>query len=95
MPGRACLATTPHVQSRSWLEATSHNGTHLFQHDLGVFKVLEHGLDVGLIGRARQEAARDSLHALHLEGVGGKQLQAKVLGREEDNANAASSRHWR
>lgn len=70
MPGRACLATTPHVQSRPWLEAASHNGTHLFQHDLGVFKVLEHGLDIGLIGRARQETARDSLHALHLEGAG-------------------------
>ena len=39
--------------------------THLFQHDLGVLEVVEHGLNVGLIGGPGHEAPGDPLHSLH------------------------------
>jgi len=41
-------------------------GLDLLQHGLGVGKVLEHGIDVGLVGRPWQEPPRDPLHALHV-----------------------------
>lgn len=57
-------------QPRPFVEAAlrNHNPqhTHLFQHDLRVAEVLQHGLDISLIGRPWEEAPRDSLHALHL-----------------------------
>lgn len=68
--------------------------THLFQHDLGVVKVLEHGLDISLIGRPRQEAARDSLHALHVEDDGGNCVpgNARVAERNAKKQMAGGER---
>jgi hypothetical protein len=63
--------------------ATLHLGsqqrTHLFQHDLGIFEVIEHGLDVGLVGGPGHEAPGDSLHALH--GARRQQLRAPRASR--------------
>jgi hypothetical protein len=57
------LSPRPNMPPCTWV-ANKHQ-THLFQHDLGVFEVVEHGLDVGLVGGPGHEAPRDSLHSLH------------------------------
>jgi hypothetical protein len=43
--------------------------TYLFQHGFGVVEVMQHGLDIGLVGGPLQEPPKGSLGALHGEGV--------------------------
>jgi hypothetical protein len=86
----ACLREPHHAPSRQLApalapaqHATLHLGsqqrTHLFQHDLGIFEVIEHGLDVGLVGGPGHKAPGDSLHALH--GARRQQLRAPRASR--------------
>jgi hypothetical protein len=67
---------TLHLGSK---RAASKQRTHLFQHDLGIFEVIEHGLDVGLVGGPGHKAPGDSLHALH--GARRQQLRAPRASR--------------
>lgn len=60
-PSSSCLSNRTEgsrYRMRDW--------THFFQHLLGVVEVVQHCLDIGLVGRPFQETSEGALRALHL-----------------------------